>query len=214
MYENVPIVPLAPGVSQSVMITFTINEMFAGNSIVNTAEIAYQDDDADRTNTLPTDVDSIPDTDQTNDDPTDGDITNDEDDHDDEMISLGGPRLAGTIYHDTNNSDSYDTNDIPLSGLVVTLTNGSGDVVATTTTDAVGDYSFENLVADTYSVSYDPATQDPTLHPDGLTVYADSNQIGNEGGASDGLQTITDIQLDGTDTGVDYDFGLIATSSL
>jgi uncharacterized protein (DUF2141 family) len=65
--------------------------------------------------------------------------------------------ITGTVYNDQNGSGSFDTGEPGLSGVTVTLRNGAV-IVATTTTDSGGNYSFTNLVAGTYSVTEtDPA---------------------------------------------------------
>jgi uncharacterized repeat protein (TIGR01451 family) len=56
------------------------------------------------------------------------------------------PALSGFVYIDGNFSDTRDAGDAPISGATVELLDaGSGAVVATTTTDGSGAYSFGNL---------------------------------------------------------------------
>ena len=56
------------------------------------------------------------------------------------------PALSGFVYIDGNFSDIRDAGDAPISGATVELLDaGSGAVVATTTTDGSGAYSFGNL---------------------------------------------------------------------
>ena len=54
--------------------------------------------------------------------------------------------ISGTVKEDTDNNDSGDKN---LSGVTVALHDGSG-IVATTTTDSNGAFSFKGLQAGTY----------------------------------------------------------------
>lgn len=56
------------------------------------------------------------------------------------------PALSGFVYIDGNFSDIRDAGDAPISGATVELLDaGSGAVIATTTTDGSGAYSFSNL---------------------------------------------------------------------
>ncbi len=76
--------PLAPGASDVIQVTFTIDPNFTGGIIENTAEISEADDDNDPNNEPPTDFDSNPDNDPNNDGPvTDNDTDNTDDDEDD-----------------------------------------------------------------------------------------------------------------------------------
>ena len=57
--------------------------------------------------------------------------------------------ISGTVFEDTNNDDVGDEG---LPSVTLTLLNGLGEEIATTTTDANGDYSFPNLPLGTYTV--------------------------------------------------------------
>ena len=63
--------------------------------------------------------------------------------------------ISGNIYLDENRDKTKDGNDVNLSGVTVTLVDGSGNVVATTTTDASGNYNFPGLADGTYTVKVD-----------------------------------------------------------
>ena len=63
--------------------------------------------------------------------------------------------ISGNIYLDENRDKTKNGNDINLSGVTVTLVDGSGNVVATTTTDASGNYNFPGLSDGTYTVKVD-----------------------------------------------------------
>ncbi len=54
--------------------------------------------------------------------------------------------LSGYVYVDSNNNDSKDPGEPPISGAIVTLYDGLGNVVSTATTDANGYYSFTSLL--------------------------------------------------------------------
>lgn len=81
-YAMTTIDEILTGQVAKVHIVVTIDEMFAGETVTNTAEIAAADDDTNPDNEPPTDRDSTPDTDPTNDPVT-------EDDIDDVMVPVG-----------------------------------------------------------------------------------------------------------------------------
>lgn len=80
--------------------------------------------------------------------------------------------LSGTIYRDGNRSASHDSTENPYAGVTVNLLDSAGKVVATTTTDANGGYSFSKLPAGDYRVKVDTTGTlkglDQTEDPDGV----------------------------------------------
>ena len=60
--------------------------------------------------------------------------------------------ISGIVFLDQNNNGVKNAADIALTGVTIELQNASGTVVASTTTDASGAYSFSNLTPGTYSV--------------------------------------------------------------
>ncbi len=209
--------PLNPGDSTTVDITFMIDSSFQGDSITNRAEISW--DNAAEYGT--SDEDSTPDGDISNDNQPSGawDITDneiwedgingwDEDDHDVAQVVMWEPvNIYGTIYFDDEDDDDY-TGDAPISGQVVTLYDDMWNVVATTTTDADGNYAFEDLPAGTYSVGY---TNSSIYIPDSsIPGNVDPNTWTWPDSQVDGIMMITEIQLDPGEDSIDNDFGLIA----
>ena len=79
--------------------------------------------------------------------------------------------ISGTVYLDQNRDKMKDTGDIDLSGVTVKLLDKDGNVVATTTTDANGNYSFTGLNDGTYTVQVDKtgslADKEQTEDPSG-----------------------------------------------
>ena len=79
--------------------------------------------------------------------------------------------ISGTVYLDQNRDKMKDTGDIDLSGVTVNLLGKDGNVVATTTTDANGNYSFTGLNDGTYTVQVDKtgslADKEQTEDPSG-----------------------------------------------
>ena len=80
-------------------------------------------------------------------------------------------RLSGKVYYDANESSSFDNGEDPFKDITVELLGADGNVVATTTTDADGNYSFTGLDAGTYTVKVtkagDIAELTQTEDPDG-----------------------------------------------
>ena len=80
-------------------------------------------------------------------------------------------RVSGKVYYDANESSSYNNGEEPFKDVTVQLIGADGNVVATTTTDADGNYSFTGLDAGTYTVKVTKAGElanlDQTEDPDG-----------------------------------------------
>ena len=95
-------------------------------------------------------------------------------------------RLAGKVYYDANDSSSYDNGEEGFKDITVELLGADGNVVATTTTDADGNYSFTRLPAGDYTVKVTKAgaianldqTEDPDSTKDNtsgtVTLNADN----------------------------------------
>ena len=61
--------------------------------------------------------------------------------------------IDGTIWNDNNADGALDANEAErFANTTVLLTNAAGAVIATTTTDVMGNYSFQNLPDGTYTV--------------------------------------------------------------
>ncbi len=92
--------------------------------------------------------------------------------------------LSGTVYEDANNNSDND-GETGFGGIVVNLLDGSGNVVASTTTDSNGNYLFENQLPGDYTVVV-------VSGPDGYTATE------NAGGAS--------VNLTSDITGIDFGY--------
>ena len=67
-----------------------------------------------------------------------------------------GPVLAtvsGAVYNDLNRSGTLQPGDPGLTGWTVNLENSSGTILATTTSDANGNYQFDNVLPGSYIVA-------------------------------------------------------------
>jgi hypothetical protein len=128
-----------------------------------------------------------------------------------EPPSEEGGSLSGFVYVTLDGDEFREPDGVPaetsgLSGVEITLSLG-GQVVATTTTDTNGFYTFTGLAAGEYTIT---RGADPAGFFDGL------NQVGSAGGTSQESNSdpevadlIFDIDL-GTDVaGIEYNFGMI-----
>ena len=87
--------------------------------------------------------------------------------------------LGNYVFIDTNRDGIQNTDDMALPGVIVTLVS-NGSVVATTTTNATGNYSFTGLTpGKPYAVSFTtPATYSATTPLSGTDTALDSDPVG------------------------------------
>lgn len=97
--------------------------------------------------------------------------------------------ISGTVYEDASDNSDLDAGETGFEGITVNLLDGSGSVIATTTTDADGNYTFENVAGGT-GQDYSVQVEGPADH------YATEN---------DGGYAIVDLD----DCVTDVDFGFI-----
>ena len=110
--------------------------------------------------------------------------------------------IKGTIYRDGNRSGALDTDEKLYEGVTVQLRDADGTVVATTTTDADGAYSFDKLPAGTYTV---------TVVQDG--PIADLEQTGDPDATKDNASEPITLNNDNPST-TDVNFGYVNNNSL
>ncbi|MBI1249078.1 hypothetical protein GC197_14700 [bacterium] len=93
-----------------------------------------------------------------------------------------------------------EVNTTPVEGAVINLYDAGGNLIATTTTDANGEYKFSNLMPGTYTIE--------EITPPGLIDGGDhvGTINGIEVGQNSSNDHLSDIQLLSGDSGVDYDF--------
>jgi DNA-directed RNA polymerase II subunit RPB1 len=106
--------------------------------------------------------------------------------------------IGDYVWIDSNANGVQDGGEKPLPGVGVTLLDSHGAVVATTTTDSRGRYSFDNLSAGTYQVRF-------TLTDDQKKLYrfTDPDSGSNDGADSDAASVdglTRQIVLDDTNT--------------
>jgi hypothetical protein len=89
------------------------------------------------------------------------------------IFSNAKAALGNYVWIDANGDGIQDPTEKPIAGVLVTLYDGSGNPIATTVTDANGNYLFSNLEPGTYSVGF-------TNLPDGV-VFTTQNADPNTG---------------------------------
>ena len=112
-----------------------------------------------------------------------------------DFVDILPASVSGTVWLDDDLDGINDIEEGGLTGIVVELVDDLGQVVATTTTDANGNYHFDNVVAGDYTVNVDD-----TSLPAGLTNTA-----------GDGGIDPKPVSVAPGDTVEDVDFGYIST---
>lgn len=112
--------------------------------------------------------------------------------------------IAGGVYWSPTGDCACDCNNkLPLAGVTVQLLNEQGSVIATTTTDAAGQYLFANLRPGTYTVR--------ELQPTG---YFDGGEVvGSEGGVATN-DLLSEIVIGSGVDAIKYDFCEIPPAGL
>jgi hypothetical protein len=113
----------------------------------------------------------------------------------------GTGSVGDRVWLDTNANGSQDTGETGLNGVTVQLLDGSGNVIATTTTGGDGNYTFTHLAPGTYTVSVDETTL-----PVALVPSFDIDGIGTPHDAT--------FQLAPGANRTDVDFGYKGTASI
>jgi len=123
-----------------------------------------------------------------------------------------GASISNYIWEDTNGDGVQDPGEDGIAGIVLNLLDDMGNPVLdpsgnpiTATTDANGEYIFDNLPAGDYTVQIDPSNY---LAGGPLDGYA---QTFDEDGAGDGE---IDVMLDSNEDHITADFGFQGTASI
>ncbi len=104
--------------------------------------------------------------------------------------------LSGVVYVDRDADCLRDENEEGLGGVLIELLDDSGQVVASTTSDANGRYSFTNVQAGEYTVR--------ETQPSGY--YQGGQTAGNKGGNTSVADHISAIPIGWGETLTDYNF--------
>lgn len=113
--------------------------------------------------------------------------------------------LAGSVLLDANDDHQNNTGDPPLPlPVTVQLTNAAGNVVATTETNAAGQYAFDNLAPGSYGVAQ--------VLPSGY--FFNDAFAGSVGGSTAAADAIRSIALKGGISAVHYNFYDVLPASI
>ena len=104
--------------------------------------------------------------------------------------------ISGQVHADGNGDCIYQEGEKLLAGVQIQLRDSSGNVIATTVTDANGVYIFNGLAPGVYSVF--------EVQPEGY--FDGGEEVGTAGGHVGGNDLITNIQLGPGVNATDYDF--------
>ncbi len=116
-------------------------------------------------------------------------------------------QLGDFVWKDLNENGIQDSGEPGVAGVSVTLLDGANAVVDTTTTDAAGEYLFDNLTPGNYKVSFSA--------PTGFD-FTSANQGGNDAVDSDAdpLTGMTQVvTLAAGESNLTLDAGLVETES-
>lgn len=104
--------------------------------------------------------------------------------------------IAGNVYEDADGDCVRDPGEVPISNVLIELLNENGIVIASTRTDALGNYQFQNLRPGTY-----------TLRETQPAGYLQGGQkAGSEGGNDSVADVISVIAIGSGTQALRYDF--------
>ncbi|OWK43205.1 hypothetical protein FRUB_02804 [Fimbriiglobus ruber] len=123
--------------------------------------------------------------------------------------------IDSTVWDDTNNDGVQEPGEPGIPGATVVLLDASGNPVATTTTDASGNYQFNDLTPGTYSVQVTPpagyaSSTGTNGSPTGPAEPGSTNYTDSGNGLDHGTQTgttVTSQPVTLTPPGTDPDAG-------
>ena len=113
------------------------------------------------------------------------------------------------MYEDDNNDGKRDANEAPIEGVIIELYDDTGELVATTKTDATGRYSFSDLPIGKYTLRQ----KQPSGFFDGIDAAGNVNGQ-TRGEAQNPGDSIVDISLGWGESGVEYNFGELLPGSI
>jgi protocatechuate 3,4-dioxygenase beta subunit len=91
-------------------------------------------------------------------------------------LAQANAAIGNFVFNDPNNNGVQDPGEIGIGGVTLTLRDGAGNALATTTTDASGNYLFPNLLAGTYTVTATPPAGFVGTTPNPQTVTLAAGQ--------------------------------------
>jgi protocatechuate 3,4-dioxygenase beta subunit len=122
--------------------------------------------------------------------------------------------IGNLVWLDTDKDGLKDANEIGAAGVTVTLYDATGNVIATTITDAFGKYLFSSLPAGNYQLGFTPPTG-LDFSPVVINDNGDNNNNANPAnGPSYGKSTIFSLATGAVDTSRDAGLVTLTTQSI
>jgi protocatechuate 3,4-dioxygenase beta subunit len=118
--------------------------------------------------------------------------------------------LGNKVWYDADNDGIQDANETGVAGVTVNLLNAGGTIIGTTTTDALGNYIFNDLLPGTYSVEFVPSSLPAGVTFTGQNAGADDTVDGDENPTTGKTGTYT---LAAGDKNMTVDAGVIGTNT-
>nr|WP_298719688.1 SdrD B-like domain-containing protein [uncultured Steroidobacter sp.] len=116
------------------------------------------------------------------------------------LFGEGGSTLSGVVFKDVNANGTRDGTDTPIANVEIVARDASNVVVATTTTDANGTYTFVGLPAGNYTIEQTQPVGYGSSTPNSVSVTVGT---GNSAGADFGETTSSLAGFVWTDTNND-----------
>jgi SdrD B-like domain/Domain of unknown function (DUF4214) len=120
-------------------------------------------------------------------------------------VTFPGGVIQGQKFQDTNDNGIHDAGEPGLQGWTIDLINpGTGQILQSTVTDSLGDYSFSGLTAGTYRVRevQQPGWMQTTTNPADVTVTVGSDVTGVDFGNFHPAEISGEKFLDASGSGV------------
>ncbi|MCA9167489.1 MAG: carboxypeptidase regulatory-like domain-containing protein, partial [Planctomycetales bacterium] len=126
-----------------------------------------------------------------------------------EFCEFAPSDLSGYVYHDRNNDGQQDVGEEGIADVALVLTDDTGAIVATASTDATGRYEFRELKSGLYTIE----EVQPFGWIDGIDTPGtiDGKIVGVLAPPND---TISQITLGWGQTGIEYNFGELKATSI
>jgi uncharacterized repeat protein (TIGR01451 family) len=116
------------------------------------------------------------------------------------LFGEGGSTLSGVVFKDVNANGTRDGTDTPIANVVIVARDASNVIVATTTTDTNGTYTFVGLPAGNYTIEETQPAGYGSSTPNSVSVTVGT---GNSAGADFGETTSSLAGFVWTDTNND-----------
>ena len=114
-------------------------------------------------------------------------------------------QIGDRVWIDSNRDGVQDAGEAGVGNIGVSLTDSNGDVVATTTTDANGDYLFDNLEPGDYKVSFDVASLPAGYVVTGQNLGGD-DALDSDASPTTGMTELTTLEAGESD--LTWDMGI------